>query len=80
MDDTTMQREQMREAPQSVVGSCDVTNCTYNDQRHCTASTIQVAFVDNMAHCATYTPQAGAIGMGSTEAPQRTSADIGKRQ
>jgi hypothetical protein len=79
MDDTMMQREQMRDAPQSVVGSCDVTNCTYNDQRRCTAGTIQIAFVDTMAHCATYTPQAGAMGMGSTETRQHTGADIRER-
>ncbi len=52
----------------SMVESCDVTNCTYNRSNQCHAGAIKVAFVDGMAHCATYTPAGGAIGMGSTEA------------
>ena len=76
MENTGTQHEQMRNAPESVVGSCSVTNCTYNDQHHCTAKSIQVAFVDGMAHCATYTPETGAMGMGSTQVPEQTSADV----
>lgn len=59
--------------PQSVVGACDVTNCTYNQAHQCTAGSIQVAFVDGMAHCATYTPTGGAIGMGGTGEAERMS-------
>jgi hypothetical protein len=76
MDTTRAQGD----TPQSVVGSCDVTSCTYNQQHHCHAGSIQVALVDGMAHCATYTPKEGAMGMGSTEVPQHTGADARKRQ
>lgn len=50
---------------QSVVASCDVTMCTFNQQHQCRAGSIQVAFVEGMAHCATYTPREGAMGIGS---------------
>jgi hypothetical protein len=60
---------------QSTVSSCDVTNCTYNQARQCTAGSIMVAFVDGMAHCATYTPEGGAAAMGSTETPQSIDVD-----
>ncbi len=60
---------------QSVVSSCDVTNCTFNQERQCNAGSIQVAFVDGMAHCATYTPTSGAMGVGSTDVADTASAD-----
>jgi hypothetical protein len=50
---------------QSTVSSCDVTNCTYNKAQQCTAGSIQVSFVSGMAHCATYSPEGGAMGMAS---------------
>lgn len=59
---------------QSVVGSCDVENCTYNQARMCTAGSIQVTLVDGMAHCATYTPSGGAMGVGSTGVADTTRA------
>lgn len=55
---------------QSVVASCDVTMCSFNQQHQCRAGSIQVAFVEGMAHCATYTPSEGAIGIGSSDMRQ----------
>jgi len=60
---------------QSVVSSCDVTNCTFNQARQCNAGSIQVAFVDGMAHCATYTPGSGAMGLGSTDVADTVRSD-----
>jgi hypothetical protein len=65
----------------STVESCDVTNCTYNRSNQCHAGAIKVSFVDGMAHCATYTPAGGAVGMGASEAmgsgvAQGTSDDM----
>ncbi len=49
----------------SVVSSCDVTDCLYNQDHQCVAGAINVAFVDGMAHCATYSPgQEGETGGG----------------
>jgi prepilin-type processing-associated H-X9-DG protein len=53
---------------QSMVSACDVTNCTYNRSNQCHAGAINVAFVDGMAHCATYTPTGSAMGVGSSTA------------
>ncbi len=49
----------------SVVSECDVTDCLYNQDHQCVAGAIKVAFVDGMAHCATYSPrQEGETGGG----------------
>jgi hypothetical protein len=58
----------------SVVSSCDVTNCSFNKARSCTAGSIQVAFVDGMAHCATYAPADSATGMTSDSIADTTAA------
>lgn len=58
---------------QSVVSACDVTNCNYNQARQCTAGSIQVAFVDGTAHCATYTPSGGAVGIGGMGEAEQAS-------
>jgi len=55
---------------QSVVAACDVTMCSFNQQHQCHAGSIQVAFIEGMAHCATYTPREGAIGIGSSDVSQ----------
>lgn len=52
----------------SMVESCDVTTCTFNQANQCHAGAIRVAMVDGMAHCATYTPRGGAMGVGSSAA------------
>jgi hypothetical protein len=67
----------MNGTSQSVVGACDVTNCTFNKARSCTAGSIQVAFVDGMAHCATYTPGDGATGVSSDSMADSTAARSG---
>ena len=54
----------------SMVASCDVTMCMFNQQHQCHAGSIQVAFVEGMAHCATYTPREGAMGVGSSSIDQ----------
>lgn len=58
---------------QSVVSACDVTNCSYNQAHQCTAGSIQVAFVDGMAHCATYAPSGGAVGIGGMGEVERAA-------
>jgi hypothetical protein len=59
---------------QSVVGSCDVTTCTFNKAQQCTAGSIQVSFVEGMAHCATYTPEGGALGIASDSVTSTSNA------
>jgi hypothetical protein len=58
--------------PQSVVSACDVTDCTFNRAQQCHAGSIQVALVDGMAHCATYSPREGAMGTSSSATPAAT--------
>lgn len=65
---------EMPQAAQSVVSSCDMTDCTFNREQQCYAGAIQIAMVENMAHCATYTPSDGATGMGSTRISEQTEA------
>ena len=55
----------------SVVSECNVTNCLHNQEQQCVAGAIKVAFVDGMAHCATYSPREEGItggGMGTKAA------------
>lgn len=55
----------------SIVSSCDVTDCVYNQDHQCTAGAITVALVDGMAHCATYSPrQEGERGGGLGTMPR----------
>ncbi len=48
---------EMPRAAQSVVESCTVTDCTYNENRECHAGEIQIRMAQNGAICATYTPE-----------------------
>ncbi len=57
----------------STVGSCDVTACSFNKAQQCTAGSIQVSFVDGMAHCATFQPAGGAMGVASDSATSTTT-------
>lgn len=50
----------------SVVGTCEATNCRYNQDRQCTAGQIEVSFSAGSASCATYTPSNEAA---ATERP-----------
>lgn len=59
----TQGNEGMQSGETSVVGSCDATNCRYNDNRECHAGQIQVSLVSGMAHCMTYDPQGSGTGM-----------------
>jgi hypothetical protein len=70
----TMSGERMDGSSHSVVSACDVTDCTHNKEHQCHAGSIQVAFVDGMAHCATYHPSDSAIGSGSERAGQGAAA------
>jgi hypothetical protein len=74
MDNTTGMQNEAMSGNTSIVGSCDVTMCTYNQQHQCKAGSIQVAFVEGMAHCATYMPREGALGIGS-DTTQQSSID-----
>lgn len=66
MDSNSGMNSGSMDASQSVVASCDVTMCTFNQQHQCHAGSVQIAFVEGMAHCATYTPREGAMGIGSS--------------
>lgn len=55
---------QRNEGETSVVGSCDATNCRYNDNHECHAGQIQVSMSGSMAQCMTYDPQGEQAGLG----------------
>ncbi len=41
----------------TIVGECGVTLCRFNVSRQCRAGSVSIAFVNGMAHCATYDPK-----------------------
>ncbi|SMB80276.1 DUF1540 domain-containing protein [Deinococcus hopiensis] len=55
---------QRNEGETSVVGSCDATNCRYNENRECHAGQIQVSLSGGTAQCMTYDPQGSQPGLG----------------
>ncbi len=52
--DEPLQTDQTEQTEDSYVGECGVTICRFNKARRCYAGSIEVAFVDDMAHCATF--------------------------
>ena len=60
----TQRNEGQQSGETSVVGSCDATNCRYNENRECHAGQIQVSLSGGMAQCMTYDPQGTGAGMG----------------
>jgi hypothetical protein len=44
-------------AQPAAVASCAATDCAHNEDRNCTADSIQVAVTDGQAVCGTYTPE-----------------------
>jgi hypothetical protein len=65
----SMEQSQER---QSTVEMCGVTMCSYNQAQRCTAGAITVDVVEGMAHCVTFTPREGAVGIGSTSVRDHT--------
>lgn len=59
---------------QSMVEHCGVTMCVYNQAHQCSAGRITIAFVDGMAHCATFTERDQISGIGSTASHEQTTA------
>jgi Domain of Unknown Function (DUF1540) len=56
-----MQNPQERPRAQaSVVASCNVTDCRFNENHECHAEQIDVRVGPDGAHCATYTPEASS--------------------
>ena len=54
-----MQNPQERpQANLSVVGSCSVTDCRFNEDHECHAGQIEVRVGPDGAHCGTYQPEA----------------------
>jgi hypothetical protein len=54
-----MQNPQERaQANLSVVGSCSVTDCRFNEEHECHAGQIEVRVGPDGAHCGTYQPEA----------------------
>jgi hypothetical protein len=54
-----MQNPQERaQANVSVVGSCSVTDCRFNEDHECHAGQIEVRVGPDGAHCGTYQPEA----------------------
>ena len=48
------------QAHASVVGSCSVTDCKFNEGHECNAGSIEVKVGPDGAYCGTYTPEASA--------------------
>jgi hypothetical protein len=48
---------QRAQANASVVGSCSVTDCRFNDHQECHAGQIEVRVGPDGAHCGTYQPE-----------------------
>lgn len=65
-----MTQNDMNRDGMSMVGSCDATDCRYNENRECHAGQIQVAMSGNMAQCMTYDPSGDSTGM--TDQPRST--------
>ena len=56
MDGSGFEREAMDAGGHSVVAACGVSACRNNQDGQCRAGTIHIAFVEGMAHCATFMP------------------------
>ena len=53
-----MQNPQEQPRPQaSVVSSCTVTDCRFNEEHECHAGQIEVKVGPDGAHCGTYSPE-----------------------
>ena len=47
-----------------MVAACEVSVCRHNSDGQCLAGTIHIAFVDGMAHCATFAPDDDSLAHG----------------
>ena len=50
--------QERAQANLSVVGSCSVTDCRFNEEHECHAGQIEVRVGPDGAHCGTYQPEA----------------------
>jgi hypothetical protein len=53
----TMQPKEQPRAQSSVVSSCTVTDCKFNEEHECHAGQIEVKVGPDGAHCGTYAPE-----------------------
>ena len=68
-----MQNPQERaQANLSVVGSCSVTDCRFNEEHECHAGQIEVRVGPDGAHCGTYQPEASLRPRPERTRPRRS--------